>query len=363
MESRIPEVNIEGASRERGRALGRALRGQIGLFLDELRPRAGIDSGAPISAAVAALLRQSARTVREFLPEIALEVDGLAEGAEIPSDDAWLLQLWREAQAVIDPRSAAECSLFTGAWRGHPVLAQTVDLQGHMARHAVVLRIEPESGPAILMFTFAGLLGYLGINSAGITVGINMLVSDGWLPGVPPYLLVRHILTQSTLEDAQRELQRIPRASSRCLTIADGRRAIQIEMTPEALRAMPGEHLLHTNHYMHPDLISADRSHVLLRRSSKARLGVLSTLVQGHYSGNHHASPVTSEEEAEKILAILSYHGDPASLCCHGRAGGRSYQTVAAVAMFPSEGELFLRPGNPCTSETHLYRLAGVAHV
>jgi hypothetical protein len=362
MESRIPEISISGAARERGRALGRGLRAPIRHFLDELRARTGIHPGAPLPAAVVRHLRESAGVVRDVLPEIALEVEGMGEGAEISGDDAWLLQLWREAQAIVDPRSAADCSLFTGAWQGAPVLAQTVDLQGDMARHAVMLRIEPDSGPQVLMFTFAGLLGYLGINSAGIAVGINMLVSDGWRPGVPPYLLVRHILQQSTLEDAQRELQRIPRASSRCLTIADSHRAIQIEMTPDVLRIVPGERLLHANHYMHPDLISADRSHVLLRRSSKARLSALNSLVQTHYSGGHDPGSVSSEAEAEKIFAILSHHSDSASLCCHGRAGSRAWQTVAAVAMFPAEGELFLRPGLPCVSATQLYRLAGVAH-
>jgi isopenicillin-N N-acyltransferase-like protein len=312
-------------------------------------------------AVIANLLRESAQIVNTFLPDIAMEVEGLALGAAISRDDAWLLQLWREAQACRDPRGVGECSLFAATWRGTPLLAQTVDLQQFMAPHAVVVRIASENGsPEILMFTFAGLLGYLGINSAGVAVGINMVASDGWRAGVSPYLLVRHLLTQSTLADVEREVERLPRASSRCLTVADTQRAIQIEFTTDASRNLSSLHLLHTNHYLHPELVEAERSHILLRRNSRLRLNLLITMVPQLYSAESQTDSLSTRDEAERAFSILAHHGDAASICCHGRADQRAVQTVAAVVMFPAQGELFLRPGLPCTATTQAHQLGGL---
>jgi isopenicillin-N N-acyltransferase-like protein len=360
---RLSELRVSGTPRERGCALGEVLRQEVRVLLDELRARCGVSGPSSYPAGVSNFLRESARIIDTVLPDIALEVEGLALGANISIEDAWLLQLWREAQARIGTRGMGECSLFTATWRGTPVLAQTVDLQEHMLPHAVILHIASDHGsPEILMFTFAGLLGYLGVNSSGIAVGINMVESDGWRPGIPPYLLVRHLLTQSTLANVQRELERLPRASSRCLTLADAQSAIQIELTPDALRSLNSQHLLHTNHYLHPDLMQADRSHILLRRNSRLRLNLLSTLVQKQYSEDCRADCGSSRDEAERAFSILAHHGETASICCHGRADHRAVQTVAAVVMFPAAGELFMRHGLPCSSATQVHQLRG-AHV
>ena len=358
---RLSELKVGGTPRERGSSFGEALRREIRLLLDEFRMRCAISSESSYPVSVFNLLRESAQIVKTNLPDIAMEVDGLALGAEISQDDAWLLQLWREVQACDDPRGVGECSLFAATWRGTPLLAQTVDLQPFMAPYAVVVRIASENrSPEILMVTFAGLLGYLGINSAGIAVGINMVVSDGWRAGIPPYLLVRHLLAQSTLADVEREIERLPRASSRCLTVADTERAIQIEFTPEASRNLSSPHLLHTNHYLHPELVEAERSHILLRRNSRLRLNLLIALVPQLYSAETRADCISTRDEAERAFSILAHHGDAASICCHGRADQRAPQTVAAVAMLPAQGELFLRPGLPCTATTQAYQLGGV---
>lgn len=358
---RLLELHLGGSPRERGVAFGQALKGEIRLLLDEFHVRCGVSDQSPYPTPVINYLRESAQIIKTALPDIALEVEGVGAGAEISSDDAWLLQLWREAQACLDPRGTGDCSLFTATWRGAPFMAQTVDLLEYLQPFAVVLHIAADNGsPEILMFTFAGLLGYLGINSSGLAVGINMVNSAGWRPGVSPYLLVRHLLTQSTLADAQRELDRLPRASSRCLTLADTKSAIQVELTPDALKSVSNPNLLHTNHYLHPDLVPADKGHILLRRNSKARLNILGTLVSQHYGQDSHQDCASIQEEAERAFSILAHHGDTASICCHGRADHKAVQSVAAVVMFPAERELFLRVGLPCSSATQAYQLRGV---
>lgn len=359
---RVGEISIGGSPWERGQTLGVTLQNEIRGFLNEIRSRMKMnESDTSHPPALAGFLGESARLIDNFLPEIALEIQGLAQGAGISENDAWLLQLWREAQVLVDPRAYPECSLMCESWQGRPVLAQTIDLQGPMASHAIVVRIEADGSPEILMFTFAGLLGYIGLNSAGIALGINMVVSDGWRPGIPPYLLVRHLLTQSSMARVISEIERLPRASSRCLTVCDGQSSAQFEMTPYTMRLLPGDNLTHTNHFVHPDLVPLDRSHVMLRRDSKARLNLLNELLQSSKAAGPQAECATALAEAERIFSLLSHHGQKASLCVHGR-GGDGFETAAAVMMAPYTGQLFLRLGTPCRSTTQVHQLGGHGH-
>ena len=63
----------------------------------------------------------------------------------------------------------------------------------------IVLHVEPDRGPAILMCTFAGLVGYPGINSLGVSFVQNALSTHDWRrDGMPHYLLKRVLLEQQT---------------------------------------------------------------------------------------------------------------------------------------------------------------------
>ena len=64
----------------------------------------------------------------------------------------------------------------------------------------IVLRVEPDTGPAQLMCTFAGLVGYPGLNDAGVTAFQNALATPVWrASGMPHYLLKRVLLEQPNL--------------------------------------------------------------------------------------------------------------------------------------------------------------------
>ena len=51
-----------------------------------------------------------------------------------------------------------------------------------------------DHGRRSLLLSFGGLLGYLGINSDGLAIGLNLVLGGDWGPGIPPYLAIRHLL-------------------------------------------------------------------------------------------------------------------------------------------------------------------------
>jgi len=341
--SRLPELTVSGSPFERGHAHGRAMGGVIRGFLADRLARINAVRPQPLALADArAIALCHAAVIETQLPAIAEEIAGLARGAEIDRADAYLLQIRRELIAHRD----GDCSLIAGRTAdGETVVAQTVDLPGAMTELGLILRVRDPHGPDVCMFTFAGLLGYLGLNEAGLAVGINMVLAPGWRVGVPPYLLVRHLLSLDGVAAATAAIERIPRASSRALLLADRHDVVDLELTVDTARPVRGAPLVHTNHFLDPALAAVDQLAEPSRSGSRARLARL----------RRHGDVI----DLDALPALLADHdGYPRSVCAHGEGDLTRGETVAAVIMRPERGELRASRGQPCVAPFHTYTLA-----
>jgi hypothetical protein len=344
-------IELAGDDYEIGYQHGAACRDAIrGFLADRL---AQLVEG-PVEPAARARLLERAQAYGAFvggaLPHLARELEGLAAGAGISAAEATLLQYRRELAPPGAP-AAAECSLvaFRGP-DGEAVLAQNIDLNCAMTPLGRVIRTSPadERVPRSLVYTFAGLLGFVGINEAGVAIGINFVLAGRWELGISPYLLVRHLLRFRSAAQCLAELNRLDRSSSRCLTICDSATLAMAELTGQESRIISGDRLCHTNHYLHPDLEPRDEMNIFTRNASRRRLRILSDLVDG----------LGGEAAPEALFALLSDHSMyPLGLCVHAEGDPERDSTVAAVVMRPRTGELFVRRGNPCEAETRRFSL------
>jgi hypothetical protein len=107
--------------------------------------------------------------------------------------------------------------------------------------------------------------------------------------------------------------------------------------------------LVHTNHYLHPSLLSKDRANVLSRRSSRVRYRRISALLESE----------SKTRAADRAFGWLSDHegGGGLAICCHGNGDVRRSETVAAVVMRPRRGSLAFRRGNPCLGQERVYSI------
>ncbi|WP_412079682.1 C45 family autoproteolytic acyltransferase/hydrolase (plasmid) [Streptomyces xanthophaeus] len=349
----IAFVPASGTPRELGLAHGRALAAPLRGFLDDGLARLNHLVREPL--ALQELLPSIAayRTVIEAaLPDLAEEVAGLAEGAGISEDEAWLLQLRREVIGYNRVPTAGDCTTYartaaagTGRAAAVPVLAQTVDLNANLDTHISVLRIARAGSPRrSLVLSFAGLLGYLGLNSDGLAIGLNLVTDGQWRPGVSPYLAIRHLLdTASSVDHALKILAGLPLASSRSLMLCDRERAVYAEICGNDIRVTEpasGE-AVHTNHYLHEDFAPFDRQTAADRVSSDLRLEAAARGLAG----------LAPDAGAEEHFAVLSR--PPVCIPDHGNI--RVEHTVAAAVLFPAEGRLHLRPGDPSRSATRVF--------
>ncbi|AOK55118.1 peptidase C45 [Burkholderia stagnalis] len=327
-------VRLAGSRREIGRQHGAALRDAIqGFLTDRIARLAPLVTAARLRE-LAPLVERHARVIERELPDLAEEVHGLAEGAGITVEDAYLLQLRRELTGFqrIPAAARGDCTTFARHANGQAVIAQTIDLNGDMASELSVLEIAHEGSRAadVALVSFTGLLGYLGINGHGVAIGLNLVLGGQWRPGIPGYLAIRHLLdTCASVDECVDTLRRLPLASSRSLTIADAQRVVTVEYVPDSLIVIEGAEHAHTNHFLHPAFAADDALNPFARTSSQRRLdaclGGLASL--------------PADADAAACLALLGE--PPIEVVPTGDI--RRECTVASVAMFPARRALHVR--------------------
>lgn len=325
-----PLLELSGQPYDRGLAHGRALAGRLGGFLDDKLARLGHLHDRPTDLdALRVDIAAHRAVIATALPDLAEEIDGLAAGIGVDRDAAWLLQLRRELLGY-SRVTAGDCTTYASV-RDQPVLAQTVDLNGNLDDQIAVLAV---SGPRhrSLVLSFAGLLGYLGVNDAGVAVGLNLVLGGGWEPGVPPYLAIRHVLdTADSVEEAVQILRELPLASSRSFMVCGEERTVCVEALGAERSILEDDELAHTNHFLDPDLAARDEINVFAKNSSKRRLAAV------REAGIPKASDTASHHRLLATPPILvPDNGDI-----------RRERTVAAVLMRPDLRELRLWPGDP----------------
>lgn len=338
---------LEGMPRELGRAHGMALRQQIRTFLDDDLAR--LNRVLPRQISLTTLQPEIAAYRREIAaatPSIAEEIEGLAEGAEIAADEAMLLQIRREVMGYSRFHTAGDCTTLCRRGEDGPVLAQTIDLNGNLDDQMVILRIAHRSSPRrVLLLSFTGLLGYLGLNSDGLAIGLNLVLGGTWRPGIPPYLAIRHLLDScSDIDSCLDWLSRMPLASSRSVSLCDAHRSVTVELCDGKLSVQTGTTLVHTNHFLSEEFVAMDQMNPFSRNSSVRRLQAC--VEQLDCLGSH--------KGPEDYMALLCQE----PICVPDTGNISREKTVGAVVLLPKDGTLHLRRGNPALARTEQFSLA-----
>src|SRR5690606_16210707 len=89
-------------------------------------------------------------------------------------------------------------------------LAQTWDMHEGSAEHLVLLEGSPHDAPDFIVYTTAGCVGMIGINEAGVSVGINNLMAADGGVGITWPFVVRAMLEKESAEEAMKVLFGIP---------------------------------------------------------------------------------------------------------------------------------------------------------
>lgn len=122
------------------------------------------------------------------------------------------------------------------------------------SQNLIQLTIEQPGKPVIKMITEAGLIGKIGLNSAGVGVCLNAIKAKGMDPHrIPCHLGLRMVLDSPSREEAVKKLEEFGVASSCHMLVADATGGVGLEWSSKDLRKIemnPSKQVFHTNHYL-----------------------------------------------------------------------------------------------------------------
>ena len=336
---RLREVRAEGSSRDLGSQHGRACSDLIEkTYTVRMRRAARNRSESDVLERAKCYIPFAER----YVPELLEEVSGLADGAEISLAEAFFLQVATELELA-----AQGCTSLGVASVGvEPFVAQNWD-QPHDSRgNQVVLHLLPIDRPAILMFTHAGTIGYIGLNSHGVGIVQNQLYAATKPMGLTGYFIIRKLLSFETVPAGLAWLRGVRIGSTCNYIVGDALgNLVDIELGDGSFRSTERPLQLHTNHYMLPGCRSVDRVASQLPDSGD-RLMRLSTLLYD------------TQNEERAVRALSDHDGYPASICRHEEDPG--LRTTASILLRLRKTEMSVCYDNPCRGEYQTYRLGTV---
>ncbi len=343
-------LSLSGTPQERGVAHGRAHAAEIREYaLDRSRLVVAGTSLTPDAAL--GLVEASIPAHAAYAPDLLEETAGLAEGAGITVAQALLVSGYTDFLDVVRASAGSaghedDCTallLPTALAKEGALLAQTWDMHASATPHVVLLRIMDHLES--LVFTTLGCIGQIGMNEAGIAIGINNLSCTDGGPGVAWPFVVRKALQQEDLEAALACIvdASLAGAHNFLLMNNDGR-GYNVEAMPTERVVTPlGEQpLLHTNHCVAPTTQSVEATRdPLLTNSSTQRLAEAADLLAGG---------VVTVEDVMKLTA------DERSICRRPDPVYH-YETCGAAVMRPSTGDFWACWGRPSESEYEHHRV------
>jgi len=275
------------------------------------------------------------------------EIRGLADGAGISFEEALLCQARAEASQTWEGGCTAFALAREATADGHVLAGQNQDLEPEYSDSAILLKVIPNDGrPRALMFTFAGQLGYSGMNQFGVATFTNALYNFRWTPGLPFYPLKRVMLEKHTAGDCV-DLLRVHRTCSAAnLVICDGQDNVaDVECRPEGAEVFAprnSSQILHTNHY-------------LTRRFAAQEDGFLPDSLPRLLRIRKLVKQAWGKITVDTMKEILADHdGNPSAICRHG---ARDMHSISGYIAEPAKSLLHVRKGHGCDGRWIGYRV------
>lgn len=236
-----------------------------------------------------------------YSPELMEELEGMSQATGLGLAELVILNGFTDFvdvaanyDRVMNPQLAAhpaadDCTAFVvpnvASPDGHGFIGQTWDMHETALPYVLLLKGRPKNKPAFLLFTITGCIGMIGMNDAGIAIGINNLTGNDGQIGVTWTFVVRKVMEQTNLDDALKCITSAKLAGAHNYFLADSTgRGFNIEAmsTRYHITEVGEKSLVHTNHCIADQLMPLERPRLPASQlSSETRLSRAQELLSG----------------------------------------------------------------------------------
>jgi isopenicillin-N N-acyltransferase like protein len=231
---------------------------------------------------------------------------------------------------------------------GHGYLAQTWDMHASATPHVFMLDVRPDGAPRAMVFTTHGTVGQIGMNEAGIAIGINNLTAADGRIGVTWPFVVRKALRQTSFDAALTCILEADLAGGHNFLLLDAEgngASIEATSTRTSVERLGGRPLVHTNHCLVASTraVEGPRPEVLMANSIE-RL--------------EHAEAAFDGEPEITAPSLMELLRDERSICRRPEPPFE-YESSGAVIMRPGTGDLWACWGVPSDNTFQHFAVSG----
>ena len=351
-----PIVHVSGTHREMGQQIGEACREKVQhsienarKLLDEAYQQLELTwDGAQIQA------RKYLPFAQERYPQYVDEIQGIAEGSNIPVEEVLVLNVMEAV--TMDALHLTRCtSMAVNDERtadGHVLAAHNEDWVPDDENDVFVVRAKPKDEPPYLAMTYGGLIPNVGFNAYGIAQLIDSVYPNDSRIGIPRLVVARAILAAKTPGGAlSRSLIPHRAAGYNHLIVHESGEIYSVEASARRFSIINNldGYTAHTNHYLSANMqeIESDPEELI---SSRVRYFRAMRLL--HKSETH---------TIKSLQAIQRDHVNyPNSICKHDLGQGNLLdreKTINSLVIDLTAREMHIAWGNPCANAYHTYHL------
>lgn len=354
--SPVPLIRVSGSHREMGRQIGEAMREQIKHSIENARQLLADAyqqlelnwAGATIQA------RKYLPFAQERYPQYVDEMQGIAEGGNVPFEDVVVLNAMEAVTS--DALHLTRCtSMAINEERtadGHILAAHNEDWLPEDEDDVYIVYAKPEKEPPFMAMSYGGLLPNIGFNAYGIAQLIDSVYPNDSRIGIPRIVVGRAVLASRTPAGAIRRAIVPHRAAGyNHVIVHESGEIYSVEVSARRFDILYAEDgiMVHTNHYLSTrmkeveaepeELISSRvryfRARRLLRQSEVHTIKTLQAIQKDHINFSNsicnHAIDIRQPLDREK--------------------------TINAMVFDLTAREMHIAWGNPCQNLYHTYHL------
>ncbi|KZO99548.1 AAT-domain-containing protein [Calocera viscosa TUFC12733] len=189
--------------------------------------------------------------VHEHYPALEEEMRGLAEGAGVEYSDILALNIRTE---IAFGMFSDGCTALSWNTSEKSFLGQNWDWMVAQKENLIIANIIQVGKPSISMVTEAGIIGKIGLNSAGVGACLNAIRLKGADSSrTPVHLCLRLILESDSVDAAVAAVEKYGCASSAHILIADPNGSVGLELTYKSVIKLPMDgkgRIFHSNHLL-----------------------------------------------------------------------------------------------------------------
>jgi isopenicillin-N N-acyltransferase like protein len=357
--NKLRVVALKGTPYERGFQHGKALRPEIHalikLWKSDLTNRFSVEPDRFIHSFFRNTKYRPA--IERWTPELLDEIKGIAEGSGLDFETVFVYQLVDEYW-VQGKMTGEHCSsIGVMPSKGKPaIVAQNLDLESFRDGFQTLLRIEHEDGLKTFVVTFPGFIGASGLNSKGVAVVPNTLDQlNNSDDGLPVACLIRGVLNQPSVAEAESFLKGIKHASGQNYLIGGPERIVDLECSSSKIvQYGEGQEILwHTNHSLKSEDFTPGWI-TLLKEKPKTLQGG-SSLVRFEAIANR-IREMAGTLSVQSIKTILQSKDSPQFPVCRPNKGEQGFTFASTIMVLGSTPELHIAPGPPDANGYQLFR-------